>query len=83
MVNKSPAQKVFILFLKFMKRCRAKSTLWEVDVSLSSSSELLSELDKNKFLNPSQKFVESEVFGGGKLGQLVSKYSLCFCVRTS
>ena len=42
-----------------------------------------SELDKNKFLNPSQKFVESEVFGGGKLGQLVSKYSLCFCVRTS
>ena len=56
-----------------MKRCRAKSTLWEVDVSLSSSSELLSELDKNKFLNPSQKFVESEVFGGGKLGQLVSK----------
>ena len=59
-----------------MKRCRAKSTLWEVDVSLSSSSELLSELDKNKFLNRSQKFVESEVFGGGKLGQLVSKYSL-------
>ena len=49
MVNKSPAQKVFILFLKFMKRCRAKSTLWEVDVSLSSSSELLSELDKISF----------------------------------
>ena len=56
-----------------MKRCRAKSTLWEVDVSLSSSSELLSELDKNKFFNPSQKFVESRVFGGGKLGRLVSK----------
>ena len=56
-----------------MKRCRAKSTLWEVDVSLSSSSELLSELDKNKFFNPSQKFVESGVFGGGKLGRLVSK----------
>ena len=49
MVNKSPAQKVFILFLKFMKRCRAKSTLWEVDVSLSSSSALLSELDKISF----------------------------------
>ena len=76
MVNKSPTQKVFILFLKFMKRCRAKSTLWEVDVSLSSSSELLSELDKNKFFNPSQKLVESGVFGGGKLGRLVSKYSL-------
>ena len=73
MVNKSPAQKVFILFLKFMKRCRAKSTLWEVDVSLSSSRELLSELDKNTFFNPSQKLVASGVFGGGKLGRLVSK----------
>lgn len=61
MVNKSPPQKVFILFLKFMKLCRAKSTLCEVDVSLSSSSELLSELDKNKFFNPSQKLVESGV----------------------